>query len=256
MSASGNVRVTQIRSSDRKGTGTYMHTGTAAAVVSGNVPMFNASGDLIDSGEAAADIGGSSGSSGGFHYTEAPPTSSWSWTNQNSAVVNTVRGALSFRLIQRNGTGGTIYSRAAPGSTPWTLTARLSFNTRDVNFWDHAIIARESSTGKFVSCGPRWNSGLQLRYGRWSDPATLAANTDLGLDFAMTNMGGFVYLRLTDDGTDLISYYGDGENFFEIDRQGRTAFMAGGANELGLFMDKNNSAATYDYITLISWKVE
>lgn len=249
MAASGNVRYSQIRSGDRSGNGTKLGTVTGSLTTAKQL-QFDADGNI----EASASAVGSTdfGNSGTvWEYVEAPPTTSWSWVNQNSATVTTVRSALTFRAQQINGTGSTLYVRTAP-SAPWTLTVRLVLNIRDVNFWNHGIIARESATGKFVSCG--FAVTPAFRYARWSDPNTISANTDIG--FSTAALLNTIYIRLVDDNTNLSAYYGDGYNFYLIDQQARTSHMAGGADQIGILLNKNNSTATYDYVTLRSWRTE
>jgi hypothetical protein len=281
--ATGNIRLTQIRSSDLQGNGTKFQTTSVSSPTasspaifdsggkldagsrtgntttfvtstgtrtSGNCVQWDANENAVDSGAAC---GGSSGVSGTqFTYTENPPTSSWSWVNQNSATVATVRDALAFRFPQVNGTGSTLYVRSAPGSTPWTLTARVVFNHIDTNYYHHSIAARESGTGKFISCGLA--AGPNMRYGVWADPNTLSSYSDIGVSVLTPKES--LYFRIVDDGTNLKCQWGDGNAFYDLGSAGRTAHMAGGANEIGIHANKNNSSRTYDYLTLVSWLVE
>jgi hypothetical protein len=179
-----------------------------------------------------------------------PPTSSWSWTNQNSATVSTSRGVLDFTFAQINGTGGTVYSRSAP-ATPWVLTARFVVVAGGpTGFYNCGICARESSTGKLIAIGPC--NAPAIRHQIWSDINTLGGNTDY---LCYTPTLNTFDLRIEDNGTNLITYVGHEGRFLQFVSAGRTATMTTGPDEIGWFHHKNNAGLTNDLVTIISWDV-
>lgn len=244
MSASGNVRTTQVRSGDRSGTGSKLGTVTGTLTVDKQL-KFDSDGNIVAS---STDIGGTSSGTSFFSETD-PPTTSWTWVNQNSSVVSTVRNKLAFQIPQKNGTGSSVYYRSLPGST-FTLIAKLSANIKQVDFYHHGIILFETGSSKAVFVGFGIGSSFGVRYGEWSDLANIGSTVDVAFGIsAAQNMQ--IYFKLQQDSSNIIASYGDGNSFYTLATIGKTAFIT--ADAMGLLFNKNNATGTYDYPTLLSW---
>jgi len=177
-----------------------------------------------------------------------PPSSSWTFANQNSVSVSSTTGPLRFTVPQINGTGSTLYYRALPGAT-WTVTASFEFNIKDVNFYNYGIMTDNAAHTAFVSCGLA--ATPTIRYARWGSLSSVSANTDFGFSPTVGLSLVRQCWKMVNDGINLSCYYGDGTNFYLVDQQASTTFLT--PNDVGLFFNKNNSSGTVDYVTLVEW---
>lgn len=172
--------------------------------------------------------------------------SSFTWQNQGSAtavdhnggIVMTVPDEASWKLR-----GLTL---TAP-STPYAFTTRMriglapgSMATADST---HAgLWFRENSTGEIITLSNRCGDNLAMW--RWSDWNTFNATIDTAWGFDDVP---YMWLRLEDDGTDLKGFFSlDGSNWSQDDsawfQQGRTSFMAGGPDQIGIYLNSGNNS--------------
>jgi len=153
--------------------------------------------------------------------------------------------------------------KPAPASTPWTLTVGLTWGLG----WDWdgsgssttgGIGFRENSTGEFIPVTAATSAplgGQNFDVFRWNSPTSFnirVAGTNL-IDCNQT----YGWFQIEDDGTDLwwrIS--NDGINFVQMATQGRTAFMAGGPDDVCITLSeraKGSSNNPQHEITIHSW---
>lgn len=95
------------------------------------------------------------------------------------------------------------------------------------------LVFRESGTGKLVSF--HLTSGF-LYTTKWNNATGVSGDyQNRGVNQPIN------WLRIRDDQTDLIFYVSaDGRQFLEIDRRARTNFLAGGPDQIGVFVDAGN----------------
>lgn len=145
----GTISSDQIAAASKQGNGTLLQMYVGTTPVSGHVPVFDANGNIIDSGAAPGtgsgggvgtgftvsvdgvatgltglgSGGGSSSSTYPFVNLTAPTSSGWTWTNQGSSTVAISNGVMS---MAATGTGSDqlrYYARSLPITTPWTVIA-------------------------------------------------------------------------------------------------------------------------------------
>ncbi len=173
MSTRGNIAAEQIRAADRQGDGPYIQmakwTGSPlSGPVSGNVPIYDSNGNLIDSGGPPAGSG-----SGGFTFTP-PAVGDYTWVNQGNATANNTYGPLDMQNL--NGAGGFSLSclvKTIP-SAPYRFSCLIGLVGDSSS--RGGICLRESSSGKLVvyeiyTSGNDW----QLNADNMTNPTTSSA---------------------------------------------------------------------------------
>lgn len=207
-------------------------------------------------------------------YSSAPPlgrlvgtdgitplvVSDFTWVNQGGATATDENGTILLRVPGASGENCRVLKRTAP-STPWTHT--VAFHpfaaTSGIGIPNFAIIARQSSSGKFYAAAINTDDGTFP----WTWAAyTLASATSFNATEATRAngqtlpIGNAFWLRITDDGTDLTSYISmDGLNWIVLDVHDRDSYMtAGGPDEIGIYGNNHNSFGGYDILgRLVHW---
>ena len=157
-------------------------------------------------------------------------TSDFSWVNQGtSSVIDDAWGGITMKSPETSG-GFRIRVKTAP-STPYTITANFQVGPG----WNFGgtetilgVLLRESSTGKFViNFAETFNF---CRFSQWTNETTFSAHVGNDVDFDTTE----IWQQVTDNGTNItMGVSSDGINFFELHSESRTAFLAGGPNQIG-----------------------
>lgn len=171
-----------------------------------------------------------------------PDVQSWAWQNQGTSTVVDANG-VSYLTVP-NGTTS-IHSRliAAPG-TPYTITALVrSDYTVSATTQFAGLVFRESGTGKLFTFALYANGLVQAT--KYTNDTTFSAA--LAGSITVLNLAGhWHWIRIKDDGTNLIfSISRDGVNFVQVGSQGRTVFMAGGPNQIGLCANVDSSVGGF-----------
>lgn len=192
----------------------------------GDVPTIQADGSVA--WEAPPAGGGGGGGS-------PPPTSGWSWVNQGSAVVASIGDAIAVQSPAVGANNLIARVRSAP-STPYSIYARAVGATTSGN-GGFGVCFRESATGKLTVVYIKRGGGLVGE--NWTNPTTFAGGV---FSTAMYDAVP-LWLRLEDDGTTLTYYagfLGGAAGVVQLGTQARTAFMAGGPDQVG-FVGRDNS---------------
>ena len=127
--------------------------------------------------------------------------------------------------------------RTAP-SAPYIVTVAFIPMWRNLNDPQFGVIFRESGTGKISTMA--LSKGHSLVANNYTDDTTFSAAIRAAEEWSSPM--GPVWLRIEDDNTDLnFSVSMDGIHFIEYTTQGRTAFMAGGPDEVGVYVNNLNS---------------
>lgn len=233
-------------------TGLTLSAGDLAAGQSGSgyrLQWDSSAGDLLLKNSAGTVTG--SLSSGGAQSatpwtipTEAT-LDSLTWVNQGSASYSE-QGPL-IKLSAPAATGANLRVLVKNcGSTPWTATAGIiSYGSESpANYQKVGIVARESSTGELITHGYVRNNGETLSAQRWN--SATSHNGDYYSGFAVTrpSLGTLLLVRIEDDGTLLkFSYSLDGGlTFIQRASASRTAFFAGGADQVGIFFAADDTS--------------
>lgn len=159
--------------------------------------------------------------------------SSFTFLNQGtSSVADDPFGGLTVTINETSGDYKLLH-RTAP-TPPYILTAHLMFgagaaygtgSTGSVT----GIGGRESSTGEFMFAG--FKVGDIASSQKWNSPSSFNAvwtgNVSIDMDYDQ------MWLQWEDDNTNVFARVSnDGVNFFQLATEGRTSFMAGGADQI------------------------
>lgn len=195
------------------------------------------------------------GTTAASHLTVAAVTEQrWQWINQGSATVTQTNGSLAITEVPNAADAMRILKKIAPAA-PYSIRGKLLFNGWGAASNRAGFVFRESSTGKSVSIKIT-NAGIdswRVFVDNYTNANTWSATV---LSAAPPPSGLFnVFWKLEDNGTNLIFYMSaDGDRFFAVPGGtfSRTAFMAGGPDEIGFFVSPING--TYGVTaTLIDW---
>lgn len=136
-------------------------------------------------------------------------------------------------------------------STPYILTTKLVAGPGQT--WSSSgtifgIFFRESSTGEFML--NLYEPTDECHVAKYNSPSSF--NSFLSGEKLVDADSPFVWHQIEDDGTDLkFRVSSDGINFFELGSEGRTAFMAGGPDQIGWTMSSRGLANKLLYLK--SW---
>lgn len=172
----------------------------------------------------------------------------WTWSNQGTASVGIVAGGRGIVLTVLSPGGVTNSLKAIEQTvpaTPWEFTALVGLNCRTgTNYFTSGLFLRESSTGKCLTLTIGYDISDKCQVSRWTNSTTYAAES-----FAMSWQTKVAYLRIRDDGTNLIySISVDGLYYFPLYTEGRTTYMASGPNRIGV-CGNNAHASLHSYNT-------
>lgn len=181
-----------------------------------------------------------------------PPTSGWSWVNQGTGAVTDVGDGRT--VLTSSSAGGNnliLRVRTAP-ATPYQLVVRCSALTDSSTGNGYGICFRESGTGE-----------ISTMYYKGSDTGIITVedwNSATSFNAQLATRTGYLtgplplWMRIADNGTNLIysaSTSGFDASFEQIHSVGRTAFMAGGPDQIG-FLVRNDGRA--QGLTVHSWE--
>lgn len=169
--------------------------------------------------------------------------SSFTWFNQGTATcIDADDGGLIFRPPAEANTQLRGKYLTAPG-TPWTATAYVEMGP-GVEAWSSpdgtgaGLFARESSSGEIYWLFLRSDV---LSFWRMTNATTFSA--DVNSIFLINNRWG-VWMQIEDDGVDIKGLLSvDGENWWEVWSESRTAFMAGGPDQIGFGVSSGNASS-------------
>ncbi len=152
-----------------------------------------------------------------FPFTRPPAAADFT-ANRTGATLTEDAGAL---VIRRTGAMSG-YHRAAP-ATPYTITAAVLLRLIPTNFSQAGLLFRDSGTGNFVRFNVVHNNGWQWQVDKVDTNGTFVAAY---LTTPPQFLGGILWLRIADDGTNRIcSYAVDGRNFHVLHTVGRTDYI-------------------------------
>lgn len=183
---------------------------------------------------------------GATHNT--PPTTGWSWVNQGSFTETTAAdGSLVYDAPA--GAGGLhLRARAHASSNIHTTHINGVYFGGNGGF---GLAFRESSTSKITAMyvKPFTNTVLLEN---WTNETTFSASL---LSFTLDGSGGTDWwFQVEDNGTNLVyrlSTSGYAGSFVEVHSMGRTSFMAGGPNQVGILFRDNAASkpVVYSFVT-------
>jgi hypothetical protein len=181
-------------------------------------------------------------------FTAPPALGTWTQVDVSTvAVYEEAQNRIHIKSL--SGNSYSMLVRATP-ATPFTAEFAILLHTSAENYSGVGVVLRESSTGKMAILHSFINL---LRMDYWSSPS--------GFDTGHTSYNllsiGMFFFRLTDDGTNIYGRVGfDGVHFpYVWGPFGRTAYMAGGPNQIGFAARAGGShAASPANATLYSYK--
>lgn len=284
--ATGNIRLTQIRSADLQGNGTKIATTsvssptanspvifdsggklatgtksgnttvfatTSGSSSSGNCAKWDSSGNIVDNGSVC----GGSGTGGSYGPTLTPPPAASNWTAVNLGSCSALADSNSalFASCPADG-GGTccnkhLWVKSAP-ATPWTLTAKWRSVGYNTTYSRTGIVLRESSTGKLWDVGFTWSETM---VGSFWPSATGTVGAGSCTDYPMPWQHTDIWWKVYHDGTNVtISWSPDGYNFVEFCQKSKTAYASTDWDQIGFGVESRNSVVGSGII-LLSWSV-
>jgi hypothetical protein len=210
--------------------------------------------DVVDVEITGGGGGGGTPNFFGIQNFTAPPTTGWSWDNQDSSTVD--EQATYIRLYNA-GTGHdqlSVRYRSAPGSTPWTITAFLlnaGFPySSAVGLPACGICFRQSSDGKIVELNVgQYNANAPYTRTNKHTNATSSGSTVADNQGTIVS-GPYFWMRLTNDGTNLKTWISlDGLTWWQSWSEAVGTYIT--PDQVGLVL--NNYAKSG--LTLLHWEV-
>lgn len=158
--------------------------------------------------------------------------SDFTWVNQGTSTAATDDwGGITMQL-QTAGANQNRFMVINTPVTPWTAYVCYSvspgFTGNSATGDSVALFLRESSTGKLIRSANML--GHSYRIQRFTDPTTFSAQPYIEDGFVQ-----YQWLKIQDDGTNLTYWDSqDGINWHEMLVESRTAFLAGGPDQIGI----------------------
>jgi hypothetical protein len=199
-----------------------------------------------------------------FGYASAPPlgrlvaadgitpltVSDFTWINQGTATATDQAGTIALRALPAGVESVRGLHRAVP-ATPWTVIAAFNFMKIRENVENMGLMTRESGTGKICLFSISVDGSGFYRPGAYNLNSATSFNSNiLGRQNGMV-LGKHTWMKLIDNATNILwSLSFDGIEWVQLVSISRTAFMAGGPNQVGFY--SNNQGSTFDMVTRLS----
>ena len=261
----GNIDPEQINGSGRQGDSGVIQMAGPGGFTDGNVLIYDANGNAIDSGVAPGSgitypgdatkyldgtgsftVPSGGGGSGAPWLSITDPSSiSFSWRNQGSASVQS--RTQSVYLLAPAASGDNIKGReiSAP-STPWSITVGLIPHTHNQNF---------NSCGLYVSDGTKLIASPVGTGGAFGVNKYTNVTTFSGANYAAPGTGFAItpiFVKVVDDGTNLKWYWSpNGIDFHLVTSNARLDYLAS-VSFVGFYANSNNSSWAAACL-LVSW---
>jgi hypothetical protein len=177
-----------------------------------------------------------------------PADVSFSWTNQGTATLDTSHGSHSITAPAVAVYNHRIREITAP-STPYTITACILGFIGPSEGEGFGLCWRQSSDNKMVTLSRMYTANInKMMVSKWSNTTTFSAHY---LDGNGSAMPGVSWFRLTDDGTNRITYISmDGHHWRQLHSVGRTDYLT--ADRVGWFTISSTVSTVVG--TLVSWR--
>lgn len=162
----------------------------------------------------------------------------WTWVNQGGSTAVGSKGSLQFAVPFIASNSARLLYQAAP-ATPWEFTAKVALIAKlNTNYFFAGLMMMDAGSGKLITITIGHDSANKLSVFQWNSTTSVAAGP-YGEAYAPRS----TYLRIADDGTNLIfSYSEDGITFFPVYTQARNSFFTAGADRVGLVVNANHAS--------------
>lgn len=187
-------------------------------------------------------------------WKATPPASfSWAWVNQGSAVL-TENGSSHIEGVSdvtRN-SRIRVKSHTAPKAYRALMISDVPNNNGTTIFAFGGLCFRESSTGKMVQLSALIGTTNAFEADRMTNETTFSAQ--IGTTVVRGLYGGLpVWLEIEDNNTSIFFRYSfDGVYFRLVTSESRTAFLAGGPNQVGFYTCALGSPGAHG-VTWLAW---
>lgn len=163
--------------------------------------------------------------------------SAWSWVNQGTATVTQSNGVVYLEGPSQAGLNARSRVVTAP-ATPYTITALIQAVVPAMANIGVGLVWRESGTSKLTFL---MLSQTGVRQANFTNDTTFSA--DVTTFTALFAAGTMVWLRMTDDGTNLITSFSfDGVIYHQLASVLRGSFFTTAPNQMGLSVFCTSSA--------------
>lgn len=183
------------------------------------------------------------------HLMTLPIDSNYTWDNTGNGTITTTNGGIVG--ISRQAISSTLQARykTAP-STPYTITIAFLPHYLQTSNSQIGLAFRDSSSGKLATGGVSYNSGWNMRFGKWTTTSSFSADySSIGIPPLLVH-GPLTWLRAADDGTNRIfSVSSNGVTWSTVHSVGRTDFLT--ANQVAFYWGDANQDVG---LTLLHWK--
>lgn len=174
-----------------------------------------------------------------------PVDGDFAWINQGSASLDTASGI----FLLGTATAGPsirIRKKAAPGSTPYTITIAFIPQITANSFASVGFILRQSSDGKVILFSVDQDNGFSIS--KWNSPTSF----NVAYSPFTWRANDICFMRYEDDGTNRHFYISkDFQHWHQILGHVRTDFMT--ADEIGFAVKDQNTQQTPGML-LLSWE--
>lgn len=216
----------------------------------GDIPASDNAGDLYlpsDGVSIQRDTGAAWVPWGPIFPLTAPPTTGWSWDNQDTATVTDEKGGRYLYTPANAGTELYVLHRTAP-SVPYVIDATFIPAMIANNYVALGLVFRQNSDGKIVAFTLTFEETQWIfRYQKWTSSTSFSAH----YGYSYANMFPVIHMRIEDNNTNRIcSYSFDGLHFIPVHTVGRTDFLT--ADQVGFCVKSQGSYPAGGF--LISWK--
>lgn len=200
-----------------------------------NIPAAGNAGDLFfptDGYHAFRDDGANWQAWGDVYPLTEPPTSGWSWVNQDTATITSTRGGL---LMQGGtptaGTSLNCYVRSAP-SPPYTVDALILWGHDSMpkaQYGETGMVWRDSGAGLLtVWRRYQWSASVVAACEAAKFNSPVSYNSSISGTQCWVPLDGYydyIFYRLEDDNTNRYWYYSmDGVHYVSQGAVARTSF--------------------------------